>query len=166
MNQFYNIDNINASTQELKNIVHEKMKLLTTHVEDIDNYDEIMKQLGNANFLDPETTNNILANRDKETISKRDMRTKKPSIIWKLLKAIVGVNSIIPLLIYKFIEPNIQEAEFVSTTKLAIGITAFPLFYAVQALFVHYFFGLTIALIYVMLSILLLFILTKTKPST
>jgi len=69
----------------------------------------------------------------------------------------------IPLLIYKFIEPNIQEAEFVSTTKLAIGITAFPLFYALQGALMHYFFGLNIGLMYLGLSILLLYVLTKTK---
>ncbi|MDX5585808.1 MAG: hypothetical protein QNK20_13010, partial [Aureibaculum sp.] len=87
----------------------------------------------------------------------------KPSFLWKALKFIVSVNSFIPLIIYKSIEPNIEEIEFVSTTKFAIGITAFPLFYYLQSLVINYFFGTTAATVYVFLSIFSVLLLAKTK---
>jgi len=165
VNQYYNQDNINESTLELKTIVHEKMKGLTTHIDDIENSDKILKKLGNANFLDPTMTNKMLANLNENASPINDILPKKPSFVWRLLKLVVGVNSIIPLFIYKLIEPNIQEAEFVSTTKFAIGITAFPLFYGLQALLVYHFFGITVGCLYLILSTMLLYILTKTKTS-
>ncbi len=167
VNQYYNSDNINTSTQELKAVVHEKMKELTTHIEDIENYEEVIKKLGNANFLDPKSSNELLrdGHKDEHKVP-TNARSKKPVFFWRLLKLVVGLNSVIPLIIYKLIEPNIQEAEFVSTTKLAIGITAFPLFYGLQSLLAHYFFGPTNALLYLVLSVFLLFFLTKTKIST
>ncbi len=139
------------------------MKELTTHVEDIENYENIIEHLGNVNFLDPKTTNNQLATLKSQDITKANIDSKKPAFLWQMLKLVLGINSIFPLLIYKSIEPKIQEAEFVSTTKLAIGITAFPLFYGLQTVFVHYFFGLNIAFIYLTVSVLSIFILVKTK---
>ena len=165
VNQYYNPNHINASTLKLKTVVHEKMKELTTHVDDIENYDIIIKKLGTANFLDPIATNSLLAHDTENPISPRNNNRNKPTASWRILKIVIGVNSFIPLLIYKFIEPNIQEAEFVSTTKLAIGITAFPLFYGLQALLIHYFFGWQISLLYLAMSVLLLYVLTKTKTS-
>jgi len=163
VNQYYNRKNINHSTQELKEVVHKKMKELTTHVEDIENYENIIEHLGNVNFLDPKTTNNQLATLKSQDITLANIDSKKPAFLWQMLKLVLGINSIFPLLIYKSIEPKIQEAEFVSTTKLAIGITAFPLFYGLQTVFVHYFFGLNIAFIYLTVSVLSIFILVKTK---
>ncbi len=163
VNQYYNSENINHSTQELKKVVHEKMKKLTTHIEDIENYDAIVEQLGAVDYMNPSLVNEILAGSLEQVVAKTTIHTKKSNFLWRFLKMIVSINSILPILIYKTIEPKIQEIEFVSTTKLAIGITAFPLFYGLQALLVYSFFGLNIALGYLVVSFLPIFILTKSK---
>lgn len=160
-NGFYDKNDFNASAQKLKDIISEKMKELTTHI-DIENYDETIGELGNVDFLQPEMVNKQISN-SKFQNSKKSAIDKSPSLIWKILKGVVILNSIIPLLIYKSIEPNIQEVEFVSTTKFAVGITSFPLFYILQSLVVNYFFGGEAALLYFAFSILLVLTLVKTK---
>jgi len=151
------------SAQKLKAVVHEKMTEVTTHVSEIDNYDTILEQLGNVDYLNPTTVNKKLANLvDIESLPK-ETNSKEPSFLWRLLKTIVSINSFLPLLIYKVVEPKIQEIEFVGTTKLAVGITAFPLFYVIQAVIINYFFGIKIAIPYLMLSSIFIYILVKTR---
>jgi len=160
VNRYYNKNDVNASALELKNIVREKLKELTTHIE-VENYDETIKKLGNADFLNPIKINESL--KDLSRINLDKTFTKEPSILWKLLKIVVIINSFLPMLIYKFIEPNIKEIEFISTTKFTIGITAFPLFYFLQSLVVANFFGIQYAFIYGLISILMVLLLAKTK---
>jgi 1-acyl-sn-glycerol-3-phosphate acyltransferase len=160
VNTYYNMKDINTSTLELKNIVHKKMKELTTHIE-VENYDETITKLGNADFLNPIKINENL--KDLSILDSDIAATKKPTILWRALKIVVAANSFLPILIYKFIEPNIKEIEFISTTKFAIGITAFPLFYFLQSLVVANFFGIQYGNIYALSSILMVLLLAKTK---
>ena len=166
-NDYYDKNDFNGSAQKLKYDISIKMKALTTQI-DIENYDQIITKLGNVDFLKPEVVNakikNLRANDSLQIKSSQKNSTfNSPSIFWNVLKNIVRLNSIFPLLIYKAIEPKIQEVEFVSTTKFSVGITAFPLFYVIQTLVINYFFGGTIAILYLGLSILLVMILAKTK---
>jgi len=160
VNPFFNMKDINASTLELKNVIHDKMKEVTTHI-DIENYEETIEKLGTVDYLNPEKVNDLLQNLPYEKSS--TLGQYKPSFFWKALKFIVSVNSFIPLIIYKSIEPNIKEIEFISTTKFVIGITAFPLFYFLQSLVVANFFGIQYASIYALTSILMVLLLAKTK---
>lgn len=159
-NPFYDKNDLNASTLELKNVIRDKMKELTTHIE-VENYDETINKLGNADFLNPIKINE--SQKDLSTVTLDNTDTKEPSTLWKFLKIIVAVNSILPILIYKMIEPNIKEIEFISTTKFSIGITAFPLFYFLQGLVVGNFFGMQFAFIYILSSIAFVLLLSKTK---
>jgi 1-acyl-sn-glycerol-3-phosphate acyltransferase len=169
VNPYWNKDDMNTSTAALKKIVSDKMKELTTHIEDQENYDTIIQKLGSVDFLKPKEVNNLIRkiNTNKSQITnnkiQKSYKSREPSFLWKGLKSIVNLNSIIPLIIYKAIEPKIQEIEFVSTTKFAIGITAFPIFYILQTLVINYFFGIQIALLYLVLSIILILLLAKSK---
>ncbi|WP_162497528.1 lysophospholipid acyltransferase family protein [Aureibaculum marinum] len=160
-NDFYDKNNFNSSALKLKEVIREKMKELTTHIE-IENYDETLKKLGNVDFLEPEAINYSIKTSQFGTNNKIQIK-KRSSFLWKTLKSLVILNSIIPLLIYKAIEPKIQEIEFVSTTKFAVGATAFPLFYILQSLLINYFFGIGFACVYLVISILLVLLLVKTK---
>ncbi len=162
VNAHYDCDNINASTQQLKTSVHEKMKEVTTHIEPIERYDAIIAQLGAVDFMNPIAVNATLAGL-QEGINPTTITATTPNIFWRLLKMIVRINSIFPLLIFKAIEPKIQEIEFVSTTRMAVGITAFPLFYVLQAVVVASIFGLQVAGLYLVVSVLLVFVLTKSR---
>lgn len=169
VNPYWNKDDMNTSTTTLKKIVGDKMMELTTHIEDQENYDGIIQKLGSVDFLKPKEVNNLILeiNNDKSQITNNKIQTsynrKEPIFLWKTLKIIVSLNSIIPLIIYKSIEPKIQEIEFVSTTKFAIGITAFPLFYILQTLVINYFFGIESAFLYLLLTFILILLLAKTK---
>ena len=164
-NNYFDTNELKASTQQLKTVVHKKLKELTTHIE-IENYDNTLKQLGNIDYLNPILVNNLIENLPKTNsanITSKFIAAKSPSILWKTLKVLVAINSFIPLLIYKALLPKIKEIEFISTTKFAIGITAFPLFYTIQSFVINHFFGINYALIYVVVSIFSVLILAKTK---
>jgi len=160
INNFYNANNINASTTELKNVIREKMKELTTHIE-VENYDETIEKLGNVDFLNPIKINDHLKNFETNIIEKKNI--KKPTKLWKILKITVRLNSLIPIFIYQLFLPKIKEIEFIATAKFAVGITAFPLFYLLQSLIISYFFGVQIAIIYALISIILVLLLAKSK---
>lgn len=162
VNDFYDKNDFNTSAQKLKASISEKMKELTTHIA-IENYDETIEKLGDVNFLKPELINEQILNNKFQSKGIGVKIKNKPSFLWKILKNIVFLNSLIPLLIYKAIEPKIQEVEFVSTTKFSVGVTAFPLFYGLQSLVVSYFWGGYFALLYFALSVFLVLLLVKTK---
>ena len=162
-NKFYNKAELNNSILTLKTEVYEKLKELTTHIES-ENYDETIEKLGKIDYLNPIKVNNNISELTDEKFQSSSRR-KEPSLLWKLLKNIVAINSFIPLLIYKVFLPKIKEIEFISTTKFAIGITAFPIFYGLQSLVLNYYFGLNYALIYLITSIIMVLILAKTKTT-
>lgn len=167
VNPYWNKNDMNNSTTALKKAVSDGMKELTTHIEDQENYDIIIQKLGSIDFLKPQEVNKAIANITEKSLEEDKIKElssdRNPSLLWKLLKFIVSINSIIPLIIYKAIEPKIEEIEFVSTTKFAIGITAFPIFYVLQTFVINYFFGIQIAILYLVLSIILILLLAKTK---
>lgn len=159
-NEFYTKEDINTSAKNLKNKVHEKLKELTAHI-GIENYDNTIEQLGNIDYLNPAKVNEVIKGLPN---SKPEITNlKRPSLCWKLLKTIVAINSFIPLLIFKSFLPKIKQIEFISTTKFAIGITAFPLFYGFQSLVINHFFGMQASLIYLLVSIALVLVLDKSK---
>ena len=162
VNDHYDPEKINASTQQLKTLVHTKMTEVTAHITPIEDYETLVKQLGAVDYMNPMAVNTRLAG-SMPQVSEINSKSLKTSFLWHLLRVIVGINSIIPLLIYKAIEPKIQEIEFVSTTRFAVGITAFPLFYGLQALAISRFFGWQVASVYLVVSVALAFVLTKSK---
>jgi len=159
-NDFFNKNDLNSSIDNLKDEVSEKLKKLTTHIED-EHYDTTIEQLGNVDFLQPKKINELI----KELPNSKPNNTaiKAPSLIWKAIKTAVALNSFIPLKIYKSFIPKIKEIEFISTAKFGIGITAFPLFYWLQSLLLDYFFGGFIALTYLVVSYILVLVVAKTK---
>ncbi|MEZ4842361.1 MAG: lysophospholipid acyltransferase family protein [Flavobacteriaceae bacterium] len=159
-NSFYDKNDINTSTNTLKDTVTAEMKKLTAHVP-IDHYEEIIQKLGNVNFLDPKEANQRII--EVENGNSFEESPKEPSNLWKIGKGLFYINSIIPIQIYNLIKPKIKEEEFISTTKFAIGATAFPLFYMLQIIAVNHFFSITSALLYGVFSVLLALFVAKTK---
>ena len=73
------------------------------------------------------------------------------------------LNSIIPFLIWFWLRKKIEAKEFISTAKYSLGLTIFPLFYGLQTIAVAVFFGNTMAIYYVALCFILVFLSTKTR---
>lgn len=150
-------DKIESVTQ-LINAVSKQLKKLTTHIEDKKNYEEIVQHFHANDFLDPEKVNKTLENLDAlPPVPSKGKRSFNPLLL------LVKINSVFPLLIWRKAYPKIKEVEYISTFRFTVGITAFPIFYCFQTLIVSFFFGGKIGLIYLILSILTVFLLTKTK---
>ena len=159
-NDFIDKNNPTISIENLVTVVNEKLKGLTTNIKS-EVYDSVINQLGNIDYLNPKKVNAAVENLSNYQSDKTIK--KEQSLLWKGLKAIVSINSFIPLLIYKQFVSKIKEIEFVSTTKFGIGITAFPLFYILQSLVINHFFNLNFTIIYLLISILFVLILSKSK---
>lgn len=158
-NDYYDPSDFQQSALALKSVVGEAMKQVTAHIP-IENYGEIMEKLQHGDFLRPE-----LINAHIKDLAHYRPKDKKPkvSLIYRILKPIVILNSLIPYLVYKLIEPNIQEVEFISTTKFAVGAVGFPLFYLLQGLLLTHFFDYNIGVLYFLGSFLLAWSTAKVK---
>ncbi len=165
-NEFINSSNVDFKFTDLIFAVHSSLKKLTTHIEDIEQYDEIINQLNEkqVNFLNPIKINELIINKDKLKL-KESYNSKK--INWFApIHFIAKINSVLPLLIWKSIKTKIEDKIFNNTYRFSLILTLFPLFYLVQTWLVNYFFGLKIAIIYLISTIILGVITTKTTKIT
>jgi len=148
----------NDSVIHLKNEVREQLKLLTTHIEDLNRYEEISKHFTPDEFLFPEIVNQKIKTLTNFSVAKSTRNND-----FNVLEFIVKLNSFFPLLIWKNNSSKIIEKEFISTFKFVLGITAFPIFYVLQAFLISQFWSFQIGVSYLLLSILCVYILTKTQ---
>ncbi len=165
-NLFIDIKNPDLKFKKLSQQVSTALKSLTLHIEDSDNYDEIITKLESlgVDYLNPFEANNLLKN-IAETPSEAVVKKKK--IKWFApIHFMATLNSIFPLLIWKYIKPNIKDVIFTNTYRFALITTLFPLFYLIQTVLIYLIFDLKIAVIYLFSSILLGIISTKTMSVT
>ena len=159
VSQFYDKDQINKSRANLIDTVHAKIKELIVHIEDDDNYDRILNNISEAEFLTPKITNPKITNGKFKKENPSVKKENPKNIFYYLLL----LNSIIPFLLWKWLKPKIQAIEFVSTAKFSLGLTIFPLTYLFQAALIDRFFGGILTLIYLFFSIVLVYVTTKTR---
>jgi len=158
VNDFYGSMETNEASTELKHSVREAMKKLVTHIENLEDHDQIIKTFREDEFLFPEMVNQKL-NSKKELLPVEE-EVVKP---FNFLTPIVKVNSFFPLLIWKYVSPKIREDEFIATFRYTIGITIFPIFYLFQTWLVNIFLGSSYAFSYLLLSLLSVYLFTKSK---
>jgi 1-acyl-sn-glycerol-3-phosphate acyltransferase len=163
-NKYINAQNPDLKFSELISVVTNAMKKLTLHVENIENYDAIISKLeaNGIDYLNPTSANELLKNIDKLP----ELNTKKQQTTnWFYpLQLLAKINSIIPLLIWRKLQAGITDILFTNTFRFALITTLFPLIYLIQAAVIYYFFNLNYALVYIVFSILLGIISTKTTP--
>jgi len=165
-NNYINIENPDVRFSKIINKVTSALKELTLHIEDSKNYDEIIHKL---NILNVDYTKPIEANKLVESINSISVETtiKKKEINWLApIHLIAKLNSIIPLLIWRYIKSSINDIVFTNTYRFALITTLFPLFYLIQTGIAYYIFNLKYALIYLVSSIVLGIITTKTMEVT
>ncbi len=131
-------------------------------MEDSANYDEIIVKLEalEVDYLNPFEANKLLENL-KTTPSKTILK-KEYSNWFAPFHLLAKLNSVFPLLIWKYIKPKIQDAVFTNTYRFALITTLFPMFYIMQTLIVYGIFDMNFAIIYLFSSILLGIISVKT----
>lgn len=160
--KYYDKNDDMSSTNNLLKVVRDRMKSLTNHIDDEENYAEIITKLDalNVDYLNPIEINKIIENLDSYSVDTKKHSSKKRK---GLLYYLFVLNSLIPWIVWKKIEKSITEIEFISTFRFAIGVTLFPLFYIIQSLIINFFFGGKMAILYFIFSILLGLLLTKTS---
>lgn len=161
-NQFIDIKKPDLKFTEITNQVSIALKNLTLHVDDLANYDEIIVKLETmgVDYLNPFEANKLVKNIDAIPSTEK---VKKENFNWyTLLHLLAKLNSVFPLLIWKYIKPKIKDVVFTNTYRFALITTLFPIFYLIQTAIVYYFSNLEIAVIYLLCSILLGIISAKT----
>lgn len=157
-NDYYQREKHTVASSELKEEVRGRLKSLVTHIEDAENHDYLQSCFREEEFLNPQKVNARL----EEPKRLKPVSSDKESN-FNLLLPLVRANSFFPLLIWKYLKPKISEEEFLSTYKFSVGLTAFPVFYVVQAWILSAFLGSTYGWIYFGLSLLSVFLLTKSR---
>jgi len=162
-NPFFNLENPDISFSSIIKKVSSELKKLTLHIEDSENYAEVISQLEKCgiDYLNPTEANKMVT----ELQNLQPKKHPKNSINWFLpFHLIAKLNSIIPILIWKKLKKGITDIIFTNTFRFAMIATLFPIFYLLQSLLVYYFFNIKYALVYLISSILLGVIYTKTSP--
>ena len=158
-NDYIDMDNVDIRYLELKTVVSDALKKLTLHIEEIENYTEVVNQLEDLgiDYLDPEKAYYTYNNRNKL----KAVPKKQQPWFYSLAISLWKLNSIVPHLLWKKISRKISEIIFTSTFRFVFVIVIFPLFYILQALLVKYLFSTEIALWYLFGSVVLSLIATK-----
>ena len=162
-NKYFDMKNPDMTFSDIVKVVSKTLKKLTLHVESR-NYPEAIEKLEAAgvDYLNPFKANK-LAKKLKDL--KIKSRRKKKNINWWLPLQFLGkINSIVPFLIWRYLKGTIKEIIFTNTFRFAVITTLFPLFYLIQAGIVNYYFGLNYAIGYLIVSIALGIVVTKTTP--
>ncbi|AMC12107.1 hypothetical protein Lupro_12920 [Lutibacter profundi] len=161
VNTFINVENPDVRFLNIINEVSSALKKITVHIEDKDNYNKIITKLNalKVDYTNPYEVNEILKNIDKLPIP----TAKKIQVNWFApVHLLAKVNSIFPLLIWKYLKSTIKDPVFTNTFRFALILTVFPIFYLIQTYIVYCFFNLKYALIYLIISIVLGIISKKT----
>ncbi|MEX1382265.1 lysophospholipid acyltransferase family protein [Lutibacter sp.] len=164
-NPYFNIEKPDTSYKTIKAKVSSELKMLTTHIENLEEHDTIIKTLKelNVDFLDPIATNKILQNLDNETPKK----AKKQKLNWFTpIHIFFRINSFIPLFLWKNLQPKINDIIFTNTYRFALILTVFPLFYLIQAGIISVVFNYKYGLTYLAVCIVTGLITTKTATLT
>ena len=152
-------ENYRKFTGKLITVVSSNLKELTVHVPD-ENYPQIIDKLPKEAFLTPKITNKRIANNSLLTTSATaKLKTKKRNIFYYLMM----VNTLTAFLFWRWLKPKIKEKEFISTAKFSIGLTIFPIVYLVKASIIYAIFDFKASILYLMSSILIVFLSTKTN---
>lgn len=161
-NDYYDPDNIPASTSILRKMVADQLQERVVHIPNNEAYHTTIDRLNAANvdYTKVEEVNHMISTHEINS-------QKKRYHLFYFLKLIVILNSCIPWLIWKKIAAKVDEVEFVDTFRFGINTVTFPLFYGIQSWVISLFFGWTYGLSYVVASFLLVLLYTKleTIPS-
>ncbi|MFY0604716.1 MAG: 1-acyl-sn-glycerol-3-phosphate acyltransferase [Flavobacteriaceae bacterium] len=157
-NDFYDAENIPASTLSLRNLVRNQLKEMIVHIPNDDQYHTVISKLNNANvnYTDINGVNNMIG-------SNNIIQKKKKHLFLRPLKWLIILNSIIPWSIWKKIQKKVDEVEFVDTFRFGINAVSFPLFYGIQSWIISSFFGWKIGMIYLITSIILILFYSKVE---
>ncbi len=157
-NTFYEADYRKFTGKIIKE-VSASLQALTVHIPK-ENYEKILEKLDKSEYLTPQKTNAKIRDLSSFKIVNNSGKPKRKRNIFYYL---LFINTLFAFLFWHWLKPKIKEKEFISTAKFSIGLTIFPLEYLAKSVFIFYFFNLKMAIIYIILSVFVVFLSTKTN---
>lgn len=159
-NNYFDVNNLNAETKRLKDAISRQLENLTVHIPNDENYQETLAKLNQEN-VDFTKVNEVNKMIQSGKIYGRKRRVNPLGF----LKYIIILNSIIPWLIWKYVDHKNDEVEFIDTFRYGISTITFGLFYLIQTSIVVFFFDWKIGLSYLAASSILVLLYSKTHPT-
>jgi 1-acyl-sn-glycerol-3-phosphate acyltransferase len=153
---YYNPQNENKSIEKLKNKVATSLKKITTHIDNLSNHEAVEKQLltEGFDFTNPVTANDRvleISDNPKEVV----YQPQKNSWLLKIVYRLFYLNSLFPILIWKWIKPKIKDEVLKTTFLYGLGLGLVSLFYLLQTLVISIIFDPKTGLIYLTASLLI-----------
>lgn len=139
---WYNPDDEKLSIDQVKKVVSDQLKTLTTHIENTASYQESIDKLNDAgvDFLNPEEANQYLNNESEIGENKRRNSKGLGTVIFKGLFTLLNFPVVLPWRL--FIKPTVKEPEFLGTLRFAFAQLAYPLYYLLLFFVFAFFMGL------------------------
>ena len=148
--------------QGLNKVISSNLKLLTTHIDSISDYDSNLKKLNElkVDYTLPEVVNDCLQN----NFFYAGKKNKDPSGLYVFYSLLIKVFYFLPYIIWKKIAfPKIAENEFTGTFRYALIITLAPFYLLLLVLTISLIFGKTIGLSLLGIGIILPLITLRLK---
>lgn len=158
-NDFYDIYDQNNKLRALKEMISKELKVLSVHIPADDSYQTTLDELNKSNvdYLKVGAVNQMIS-------SGRIEKRKRSIHPFGFLKPLILLNSIIPWLLWKYVDRKNDEIEFVDTFRFGFNTVLIPLFYLIQAGVLYYFFGEVVAIFYFISSLFIVLLYSKTHP--
>lgn len=116
------------SVDQIKEAVSNKLKTLTTHIDNEETYAITSKQLDaiGVNYLKPTEVNKMLQNMPSSVVEDK----KGPSLLSRFGKGVfLFLNLPLVLLWRTFCKPKVWEPEFMGTLRFSFSVLAYPIYY-------------------------------------
>lgn len=159
-NSYYDPDNLNAKTKELKDLISERLKTLSVHIPADEHYESTLQNLNqhNVDFTQVSAVNEMIK-------TGKVVGRKRRLYPLAFFKPIIILNTLLPWLLWKYVDKKNEEVEFVDTFRFGFNSLTFPIFYILQSLLVAYLFDWNIAGIYFGSSVLMVLLYSKLHPT-
>ncbi|WP_339651739.1 lysophospholipid acyltransferase family protein [uncultured Maribacter sp.] len=126
----FHLEDVNKSSQSIKDIVSSSLKKLTSHIPNHENYEATVSRLMNENvsFLDPVLVNEKVQSYSKSVTNSTSgaLTESKKYNQSKLLFCLLNFPVI--LLWRLWLKPKVPEAEFIGTFRFAFSLILFPIY--------------------------------------
>ncbi|NJB72480.1 1-acyl-sn-glycerol-3-phosphate acyltransferase [Saonia flava] len=125
----YDENNLSESIKRIKDVVYESLRKVTTHIENEEDYDEILAKLNSmkVNYLKPSSVNTVIG-----TIEANEVELNNKSLFSKILKTLFTILNYPFIVPWKlFILPKIKEIEFISTFRFMYSLIFYPVLYLI-----------------------------------
>ena len=134
--QDYPLHDRPRTIEALKTDIHAQLVTLTTHIEDLERYEEILAELDRSgiSYLDPEVANKAIAALD---LIRKDAHTKRTPF-WKRAWDLLFILLNLPMIVIWRLGPKrlVPEIEFRTTFRFIYALLIYPLFYLFGFFFV------------------------------